>query len=460
MLERDSGGRTNTSVRTGDRARVPERPVGKDKARWIGPGVLWALAALATGELLFTPRIGALYGYTLVWAMIVALGLKLVVTREIGRYSVATGRGLLTGFASLPGPRRWAVWVIVVPQLVVAVAALAGIARAAGSALSLAVPLSVGLLGSAVLVVSGTLVLVGHYAGVEWVARVIGLLLALGSILAAVLVGPDVAALTRGVVPGLPDKVKVADVLPWLGFLSNGAAGLMWYSYWVRAKKVGVAGARKPIKDVHELSQEDVARVRGWLRTMTLDSSLAVLGVALITVAFLILGAELLRPAGIVPAEDDVAADLTTLFDKVFGQWGRWFMIVGIFSAFFTAVLTYQDGWKRMHVDGIRRLVDGTSASRRQWLQPDRLGTVLLVGLLGVIPLAVLAIVGNPVTLLTLAGSIEAVHIPVVAALTWWVNRRELPTSLRPGRVGKGLLVLTVVFFGSFAVGYLIQQVA
>ncbi|MDQ0365134.1 Mn2+/Fe2+ NRAMP family transporter [Catenuloplanes indicus] len=39
--------------------------------------MLWALAALATGKLLFTPRVGAQYGYALLWALVLALLLKL-----------------------------------------------------------------------------------------------------------------------------------------------------------------------------------------------------------------------------------------------------------------------------------------------------------------------------------------------------------------------------------------------
>jgi hypothetical protein len=60
----------------------------------------------------------------LVWALVLvlvlALLLKLFDTREIGRYTVATGHRLLTWFAGLLGPRASAVWVILVPQLVVA----------------------------------------------------------------------------------------------------------------------------------------------------------------------------------------------------------------------------------------------------------------------------------------------------------------------------------------------------
>lgn len=186
------------------RVTVPEPPTGRAKLGYIGPGVLWALAALATGELLFTPRVGAQYGYALLWALIAALLLKLFVTREIGRYSVVTGRRLLSGMAELPGPRGWALWVILVPQLVVGVAAIAGIASAAGSAFTLAVPGPIQLWTAVVIAAAAGLVLFGHYTGVEWVSRVIGLLLAVGVVLAAVLVGPTSARPRRVWCPPCP----------------------------------------------------------------------------------------------------------------------------------------------------------------------------------------------------------------------------------------------------------------
>ena len=57
------------------------------------------------GELLFTPRVGALHGYALLRAMLVAVLLKWFINREVGRFAVCTGRTLLQGFADLPGPR-------------------------------------------------------------------------------------------------------------------------------------------------------------------------------------------------------------------------------------------------------------------------------------------------------------------------------------------------------------------
>lgn len=173
--------------------------------------------------------------------------------------------------------------------------------------------------------------------------------------------------------------------------------------------------------------------------------------------ASLALGAELLRPAGIVPAEDDVAADLTNLFSEVFGSVWFWLMVVGLISAFWTATLTNVDGWKRLYTDGLRQALPPRLADRT-WTRPTVIGRTAVIGWLAALPFTVFVIFGDPVALLTLAGSIEAVHIPLVAALTLWLNRRTIPKALRAGRVATGLVVAAVIFFSGFAGYYLWQQ--
>ena len=145
--------------------------------------------------------------------------------------------------------------------------------------------------------------------------------------------------------PTVPADLVVADIQPWLGFLSNGAAGLMWYSYWIVVKGTGLgATPQEQRPDPRTLGGRQINRLRSWLRTMTLDATFAVVSTAVITMALLVLGAELLRPEGIVLAESDVARDLTTLFSEVFGSVGFWLMVIGLISAFWTATLTNIDG--------------------------------------------------------------------------------------------------------------------
>src|SRR5919108_3323990 len=111
---------TRTSMSLAMRtSRIREPPRGWERLRWLGPGFLWMISAAGSGELLFTPRVGALYGYALLWALLGAVLLKWFINREIGRYTVSTGETILAGFRRLPGPRAWAVWLILIPQLVV-----------------------------------------------------------------------------------------------------------------------------------------------------------------------------------------------------------------------------------------------------------------------------------------------------------------------------------------------------
>ena len=70
------------------------------------------------------------------------------------------------------------------------------------------------------------------------------------------------------------------------------------------------------------------------------------------------------------------------------------------------------------------------------------------------VPALLYVIRGEPVVLLQLAGIIEAVHIPFVAAVTLWINQRLLPERLRPGWFSTGGTVLAALFYAGFAAVY------
>ena len=259
------------------------------------------VSAAGSGELLFTPRVGALHGYALLWAMGVAIAFKWFINREVGRFAVCTGETLLQGFGSLPGPRGWAVWLILVPQMFVAVTAIAGLAGGAATALILVLPGPPLLWMVISLLASSALVIFGKYAGVERVATIIGVTVAAAAVSAAIAVKPDLPAIAKGLRPQFPPGVDYGEILPWLGFMLSGAAGLIWYSYWCVEKGYGAAATK---------NARDAERLRGWVAQMTLDNTVAVVGTFLIAGAFLVLGAELLKPQGLVPEEQRVAATL------------------------------------------------------------------------------------------------------------------------------------------------------
>jgi hypothetical protein len=239
----------------------------------------------------------------------------------------------------------------------------------------------------------------------------------------------------------------------------SGAAGLIWYSYWVSAKGYGAANLRRegdePV-DPAALGPADRERLRGWLAQMTLDNSIAVVGTLIVTIAFLILGVELLRPEGLVPEENQVAEVLGELLGGVWGRAGFWFMVLAVFVGFWDTVLTDQDGFGRLFANGTGLVLRPLGVKGR-WTDTALLQRAYVLGLATILPIGLYRIVGEPVGLLQLAGAIEAAHIPVVAGLTLYLNHRFLPPDLRPSRPTVVMTGLAGLFFAVFAVVYVVQ---
>ncbi|MDG4771151.1 Nramp family divalent metal transporter [Solwaraspora sp. WMMD792] len=454
-------------------------PSGRGQLRWYGPGLLWMVSSVGSGSVLFTPRVGARYGYELLWLALVVTALMWIMVREAGRYSVATGRTLLDGFRDVPGPANWAIWVIFVPQVVAGVVTIAGIAALVGSALMVALPGGQAVYASVVILGSGTLVLAGRYQGVERITAMMALVLVGAAITAAAsTISGDI---TTGLVPGVPDDLDLYFVLPWVGFILAGAVGIMWFSYWVSARGFGGPtgpssstdqtddGARDDVPSGGQIGHDErIERVRAWTRTMSRTAALGVAGGGLVIVSFLVLGAELLAPQGRVPDGVDVARDLTALLGDLWGTFGEVLLLTCVVVALWGTIFANQDGWARTYADATRLITagrsddepadDGEQAGRLARLirRPRAVYLTYVAVAMTLAPLVLFLLVRNPVEILSVGGIIAAAHTPVVVGLTLYVNRR-LPVQVRPSRTSQAALGTAGLFFGAFAVVYLLS---
>lgn len=449
------------------------------------------VSAAGSGEVLFTPRVGARYQYTLLWAAVVVSLFMWVMVREVGRYTIVAGTSILDGYASLPGPRRWALWFIFVPQLVAGVVTVAGMTALVGSALMIALPGSQLLYAVIAILVAAALVVLGQYSRVETAATVMAAVLVAAAVVTAIRVFPAREAFFAGLVPTIPANFDLYFVLPWVGFLHAGAAGLMWYSYWTRARGYARGTAEPPPtgdEPRHERSPlrigasagessdetDQVAELASWHRLMATAAAIGVTGGLLIIGSFLVLGSELLAPQQVVPAGIDVAADLTLLLSEVWGSFGYWLLLVTVVIALWGTIVANLDGWGRTYVDasrllfglgstaadsaagsGDRRLPDAVAAivSSR-----ERLRRVYVITVLTALPIMVIFLVRDPVGILSVGGIIAAAHTPIIVFLTLWLNLGRLPRELRPNWLSTGAMIVSGGFFAIFALLYLLDM--
>jgi hypothetical protein len=80
-----------------------------------------------------------------------------------------------------------------------------------------------------------------------------------------------------------------------------------------------------------------------------------------------------------------------------------------------------------------------------------------VIGLLTVAPVILYLRMGEPVTLLKIAGVIEASHIPIVVVLVLRLNHKRLPRELNPSKFTFAVTAAAGLFFALFAGIYLME---
>ncbi|MFM8634139.1 MAG: Nramp family divalent metal transporter [Planctomycetia bacterium] len=90
-------------------------PVGfRNWRAFVGPGIVMCGIALGGGEWLVGPDITARYGGSLMWICTIAILCQVFYNIEVGRYALATGEPILTGFMRIwPGPTAWICLILV-----------------------------------------------------------------------------------------------------------------------------------------------------------------------------------------------------------------------------------------------------------------------------------------------------------------------------------------------------------
>ncbi len=469
------------------RTHTPPPPQGLQKWRWYGPGLLWMLSAVGTGSILFMPRVASAYEYQLLWLLLLVVFFMWVMIREMARFSIVTGKTMLEGMHTLKGPRGWAVWLVFVPQLLAASVGIAGLSAVVGSALQSFLPGGGNLYGVLMVLLSTMFVAGGQYMLIERFSRVMALLLMVLVVVAAVVVGPDLSEIARGVTLSWPEDAELYLILPWVGTILAGSMGIVWFGYWTATRGFGggIISRERDDEKPEEAETEQrkseteaqdqqtrITRTKEWVSVMSGAATLGVLGGLVVIFSFMVLGAELLAPAGVMPEGANVATDLTGLFSDVWGTIGEILLLAAIIIALGGSVLANQDGWGRSFADMTLILTrekreagkSGAMINTLNALQKithlpvferRHLKRLFVVSITGIIPIVIILLFDNPVAVMSASGIIAALHTPFIALTALYINRTRLPAALRPGWFITITMGLAGLFYLGFAAVYL-----
>lgn len=424
---------TNEASFEAHRSRIDDDGGAPAKWKIVGPGLVVAATGVGAADMVATLVAGSRYGYGLLWAVVLGVILKIILVEGAGRFTLATGRTIFEGWRSLG---RWTTWYFG-PYIMIW-----GFVYGATAMSSAALPLAavfpvlplwawaiiMGLLGF-------VMVWFGKYATFEKITAALVGLMFVTVVGLAVIATPNIPEMLRGLVPLIPE----GGVLYTLA-LAGGVGGtitLAAYGYWLREK-----GWFTP----------------KWMRVMRIDNSMAYVVTGLFVIAMLIVGAEVVRSAGLaLSSGDEGLLDLYTVLRAEYGDVVGTGFLLGFWAASFSSIIGVWNGVSLMFADfwgNIRGKESGHPDTRVGgkyfrfyvlWLtfppmilfalgQP--IGLILVYGMLGSLFMPFLA--------LTLLGLLNGKRIPREWANKWHTNIALGLTALLFAVLGAQQLVKTV----------------
>ncbi|MFD2091550.1 Nramp family divalent metal transporter [Blastococcus deserti] len=405
---------------------VDPRPVAEQQKgrRWslVGPGIVVAATGVGAGDLVATLVAGSRFGYALLWAVVVGVVVKIALAEATGRWHLATGSTIFTGWRSLGA------WTSVYFVLYVLIW---GFVYGATAMTSSALPLAAlfpWLPLEAWAILSGLVGLVfvwfGNYRLFERAMTILIGVMFVVVVGLAVLVVPDLGATLSGLVPRLPEGSAIYT----LGLVGGvgGTITMAAYGYWVNAKGW---------------------RDASWMTVMRLDNRVAYITTGVFVVAMLVVGADLLHRSGITLTEGDRGLlDLDEMLRDRFGQIVSTLFLVGFWATSFSSLLGVWQGVSLLFTDFVRtrreargQLTEGPA----QRSLPYRAYLLWLT-----FPPMVLVLVGQPFALVVAYGALGAFFMPFLAiTLVWLLNSSRTPAPWRNGWLSNALLVAAAALF-------------
>lgn len=395
------------------------------RVRWrlLGPGLVVAATGVGASDMVATLVAGSRYGYALLWAVIVGVVLKIVLVEGAGRFSLATGLTIFEGWRSLGAWTSWyfgpyiIIWGFVYGATAMSSSALP--LAAAFPSISLTTwAIAMGLLGF-------VMVWFGRYALFEKItAALVGVMFVVVVGLAIIAV-PHVPSMFTGLIPTLPGG---PSGLMYTLALAGGVGGtitLAAYGYWLREK-----GWITP----------------EWMRVMRIDNAAAYVLTGVFVIAMLIVGAEVVRAAGVtLGASDEGLLGLRTVLGDRYGATIADGFLIGFWAASFSSLLGVWNGVSLMFADywgNMRGLTSGHADTR----VGGRYFKFYLVWL--TFPPMLLFQLDRPIGLIIAYGVLGALFMPFLAiTLLGLLNSARVSAEWRNGPLTNAALVVCTLIF-------------
>lgn len=408
-----------------------------DRLRSIGPGLLYAGAAVGVSHLVQSTRAGAEFGLQLIGVVLLINVLKYPVFESGPRYAAATGKTLLDGYKRVG---EWAVWVYIIMSMLtmfIIMAAIVIVTAGLFGQLSnwhVNTPfLAVGLL-----VLSLVVLVVGHYTFLDRIMKFIIVLLTISTLLALAFsfIEPTIREERFETIFDWNERGHILFLVALIGWMPAPIDISIWHSVWSVSKNK---------EQGKRLSKKQVLT----------DFNIGYWGTTLLAMCFLGLGAMIMYGTGEQPDASSLgfADQLIRMYTENLGGWTFPFIALAAFTTMFSTLLTCLDAFPRTLRKSTQLVLPRFDQRKHHnglywfWIIVTALGTAIIV----------LFYLRDMRAMVDLATTISFVLAPVLAILNYLaMNDSSISDEFRQSKSLRLFNLFTIALLTGFSVWFLL----
>lgn len=410
----------------------------KDLIRIMGPGLLYAGAAIGVSHLVQSTRAGASFGFELIWAVILANVMKYPFFQFAPRYTAATGKNLIEGYKIVG---NWAVILYliltVLSMFVIQAAVTIVTAGLFGNVFHIA--LSPVIISTILLMVTMITLYYGRYSILDKIIKWVIILLAISTIIAVT------ASISNGYSPKSDFMVNfdigyfphLAFLIALFGWMPAPLDISIWQSIWAEAKfkEQGIKVSKKQA---------------------LLDFNIGYIGTAILALGFLSLGALVMYGSGNELSDSGTvfAGQLIKMYTTSLGNWSYVIIATAALMTMVSTTLTCFDAYSRAMIPATKLSIPSIFGKSKMsdknlyniWMIVVFVGTILLLTFF----------LKNMKSMVDFATILSFIVAPLFGILNLRVmTDKHVPKEDRPKMWMRIYAILGILFLTGFSIFYI-----
>ena len=401
----------------------------KIKLSRLGPGLLFAGAAIGVSHLVQSTRAGADFGWGLLWALLLINLFKYPFFQYGPRYAQATSETLLDGYYKLGKGYLWAYFFVNIATMFTIQSAVTVVTAGLASKL-FGITSNIVYWSIMITVFCGVLLIIGRYQLLDKFIKIIIISLAISSVLAvgiAFVKNENSLSLQQV----FPEGTGLLFLIAFLGWMPAPLDISIWHSIWT-------------------LEKNKSQQKKTTLKESLFDFNVGYIATTLLAICFVGLGALVMFDSELEFSSKGgiFAGQLIELYTSNLGEAAYGLIAIAAFSTMLSTTITTLDASPRAMSKTIQLLFDRLDSSYFLWL------LILSIGTIGIF-LFLLSEMGKLVQIATVLSFITA---PLYAFLNYrLVISKQMPEKFRPNKELRILSIIGLLFLSGFTLFYLLS---